>query len=375
MFRKELIFVDIINSYLIDSPSPSNLSYWWNFGSLLATCLIVQLITGVTLAMHYTPNIELAFSSVEHIMRDVNNGWIIRYAHANTASLFFIFIYLHIGKAMYYGSYRHPRILLWSIGVVILILLMGIGFLGYVLPWGSMSYWGATVITNLLSAIHMDIVEYIWGSFSVGNPTLNRFYSLHYLLPFVLTGLIVLHVIALHQHGSNNPMGVTGNFDRISFHPYYTFKDLVGFNWLFLFLSFLIFYAPNYLGHPDNYIPANPLVTPAHIQPEWYLLPYYAILRSIPSKLGGVVAMFSSLLILFILPFTDRSNIRSCSFRPFMRVLFWIFVLNFIILLWIGAEPVEEPLVEVGKYSTLLYFAHYLGLVPLVSVLENTVAD
>lgn len=321
--------------------------------------------------MHYTGSISMAFTSVEHIMRDVNNGWLIRYTHSNVASLFFILVYAHIGKGIYYGSYRKPRILLWSIGVIIFFLMMATAFLGYVLPWGQMSFWGATVITNFLSALHSDLVEFVWGGFSVGNATLNRFFSLHYLLPFILAGAAVLHLIALHQHGSNNPLGVTANADRISFHPYYTFKDLVGFNLFFLIFSLLIFYAPNLLGHPDNYIPANPLVTPTHIQPEWYFLSFYAILRSIPDKLGGVIAMLAAIVILFFLPLLDTSLIRSNAFRPLMKLFFWFLVGDFLLLGWIGAKPVEEPFIFLGQILTGYYFAYFLVFVPLIGLIEN----
>jgi len=377
MYLKTNPYLSIINSYIIDSPSPINLSYIWNYGSLLGLCLIIQIISGVTLAMHYTPEVNLAFLSVEHIMRDVNNGWILRYIHANAASLFFVCVYIHIAKAIYYGSYKEPRGMLWNIGVIIFLLMMATAFLGYVLPWGSMSYWGATVITNFFSALGPlgpDLVKLIWGGFSVDNATLNRFYSLHYLLPFILAAFAVLHLIALHQHGSNNPLGVSSNYDKISFHPYYIFKDLVGFNWFFLLLIILIFYYPNILGHPDNYIPANPLVTPTHIQPEWYFLPFYAILRSIPDKLGGVIAMFISIIILLSLPITDNSNTRSSSFRPFNKILFWFFVFNFFLLIWIGAKPVTEPFLTIGFYSTCFYFFFFL-FSPVLSFIENSVAD
>lgn len=326
----------IVNSYTIDSPQPSNLSYFWNFGSLLALCLILQILTGIFLAMHYTPNVELAFNSVEHIMRDVNSGWLIRYIHANVASFFFIFVYCHIGRALYYSGYKKPNILPYSIGVIILILMIGTGFLGYVLPYGQMSYWGATVITNLLSAIPVfghDLVELIWGGFSVSNATLNRFFSLHYLLPFVLAALAVVHLLTLHENGSSNPLGISANEDRLPFHPYFLFKDLVTIFLFFLILSIIVCFYPNLLGHSDNYIPANPMSTPSSIVPEWYLLPFYAILRSIPNKLLGVIAMFGSLLILLILPLTDFTRVRSSQFRPFMKVLFWSLVVDFGILL------------------------------------------
>jgi len=370
--------LSLVNSYMVDSPQPANISYLWNFGSLLGLCLIIQILTGIFLAMHYSPNVDLAFASVEHIMRDVNYGWAVRYAHANTASFFFICVYLHIARGLYYGSYRSPRTLLWSIGVIILVVMMATAFLGYVLPYGQMSLWGATVITNLLSAIPWighSLVEFIWGGFSVSNATLNRFFSLHYLLPFVLAALVVMHLIALHTHGSNNPLGITGNLDRIPFHPYFVFKDLVTVLFFILALSFFIFYAPNMLGHPDNYIMANPMQTPASIVPEWYLLPYYAILRSIPNKLLGVVAMFASLLILLAMPLLDTSRVRGSQFRPIMRFMFWVFSANFLILMWIGSQHPESPFLEIGQFSTFLYFAWFLLIVPLTGIIENTLMD
>jgi len=375
---KKNVLLRLLNSYLVDSPEPANISYLWNFGSLLGLCLIIQILTGVFLAMHYVPNIDLAFSSVEHIMRDVNNGWLIRYIHANVASFFFICVYAHIGRGLYYGSYKSPRVLLWSIGVIILILMIGTAFLGYVLPYGQMSLWGATVITNLLSAIPIfgpDLVELIWGGFSVSNATLNRFFSLHFLLPFLLAGLVLAHLIALHTHGSNNPNGINSNGDRFPFHPYFVFKDLVTIYLFLLALSIIVFYAPNALGHSDNYIPANPMSTPPSIVPEWYLLPYYAILRSIPNKLLGVIAMFGSLLILLILPLTDLSRIRGNQFRPAMKFAFWFFVVDFIILAWIGSQHPETPFVEIGQIATFFYFAFFLIIIPFIGIAENTLID
>jgi ubiquinol-cytochrome c reductase cytochrome b subunit len=349
-------FLSLVNSYVIDSPSPSNISYLWNYGSLLGVVLVIQIATGVTLAMHYTPNVDLAFISVEHIMRDVNYGWMLRYLHANGAAFFFIFIYIHMAKGLYYGSYKAPRVMLWSIGVIIFLLLIITGFLGYVLPYGQMSFWGATVITNLMSAIPWignDFVEFLWGGFSVGNPTLNRFFSLHYLLPFILAALVIMHLIALHEHGSNNPLGITSNVDRIRFHPYYSFKDLVGLFVFFFIFAYFVFFNPNFFGESDNYIPANPLVTPISIVPEFYLLPFYAILRSIPHKLLGVIGMVAAILILLVTPFLDTSRIRSMQFRPIMKFFFWLFVANFLILGWIGANHPESPLVEIGQVSTI----------------------
>jgi ubiquinol-cytochrome c reductase cytochrome b subunit len=375
---KTHVLLRLLNSYGVDSPQPANLSYLWNFGSLLATCLVIQILTGAFLAMHYTPNVDLAFNSVEHIMRDVNNGWLIRYTHANVASFFFIFVYMHIGRGLYYSSYKEPRVLVWSIGVIILVLMMAIAFLGYVLPYGQMSLWGATVITNLLSAIPIfgqDIVELIWGGFSVSNATLNRFFSLHYLLPFLLAALSVAHLIALHIHGSNNPNGVTSSGDRYAMHPYFIFKDLVTIFAFFLVLSIIVFFYPNLLGHSDNYIPADPMVTPASIVPEWYLLPYYAILRSIPNKLLGVLAMFGSLLILLVLPLTDLSRIRGNTFRPAMKIAFWVFVVDFFILMWIGSQHPNSPYVEIGQVATALYFSWFLIIVPIIGFAENSLLD
>lgn len=369
----------LVNSYLIDSPQPSNLSYLWNFGSLLAFCLIIQIITGVTLAMHYNPSVLEAFNSVEHIMRDVNNGWLIRYLHSNTASAFFFIVYLHIGKGLYYGSYRAPRTLVWTIGVVIFILMMATAFLGYVLPYGQMSLWGATVITNLMSAIPwvgQDIVEFLWGGFSVNNATLNRFFALHFVLPFVLAALALMHLIALHDSaGSGNPLGVSGNYDRLSFAPYFLFKDLITIFIFIIVLSVFVFFMPNVLGDSENYVVANPMQTPPAIVPEWYLLPFYAILRSIPNKLLGVIAMFSAILILLAMPYTDLSRSRGIQFRPLSKISFYIFVANFLILLVLGAKHVESPFIEFGQISTVIYFAHFLIIVPVVSLLENTLLE
>ena len=369
----------MVNSYVIDSPQPSNLSYLWNFGSLLAFCLVIQIVTGVTLAMHYNPNVLEAFNSVEHIMRDVNNGWLIRYLHSNTASAFFFLVYLHIGRGLYYGSYRSPRTLVWTIGTIIFILMMATAFLGYVLPYGQMSLWGATVITNLMSAIPwvgQDIVEFIWGGFSVNNATLNRFFSLHYVLPFVLAALALMHLIALHDSaGSGNPLGVSGNYDRLPFAPYYIFKDLITIFIFILVLSIFVFYMPNLLGDSENYVMANPMQTPPAIVPEWYLLPFYAILRSIPNKLLGVIAMFSALLILLIMPFTDMSRSRGIQFRPLSKIVFFIFVANFLILMLLGAKHVESPFIELGQISTVLYFLYFLIIVPLVSLFENSLVE
>ena len=369
----------LVNSYLIDASQPSNISYLWNFGSLLLVCLVIQIITGVTLAMHYSPNVLEAFNSIEHIMRDVNNGWLVRYLHSNTASAFFFLVYLHIGRGIYYGSYRAPRTLVWAIGTVILILMMATAFLGYVLPYGQMSLWGATVITNLVSAvpwIGQDIVEFLWGGFSVNNATLNRFFALHFVLPFVLVALVLMHLIVLHDTaGSSNPLGVSGNYDRITFAPYFLFKDLITI-FIFIFvLSLFVFFMPNYLGDSENYIMANPMQTPPAIVPEWYLLPFYAILRSIPNKLLGVIAMLLAILIILILPITDLGRSKGFQFRPLSKFMFWVFVINFLILMKLGACHVESPFIEFGQISTALYFSYFLIIVPTISLVENTLVD
>ncbi len=372
-------FLKMINSYVIDSPQPSNISYIWNFGSLLGFCLIIQIITGVTLAMHYNPNILEAFNSVEHIMRDVNNGWLIRYLHSNTASAFFFLVYLHIGRGLYYGSYKTPRTLVWTIGTIIFILMMATAFLGYVLPYGQMSLWGATVITNLMSAIPwvgQDIVEFIWGGFSVNNATLNRFFALHFVLPFVLAALVLMHLIALHDiAGSSNPLGISGNYDRLPFAPYFIFKDIITVFIFILVLSIFVFFMPNILGDSENYVMANPMQTPPAIVPEWYLLPFYAILRSIPNKLLGVIAMFSAILILLAMPYTDLSKSRGIQFKPLSKIAFFIFIGNFLILMQLGAKHVESPFIELGQISTVIYFSYFLIIVPLISLFENSLID
>ena len=369
----------LLNSYLIDSPQPSNINFLWNFGSLLAFCLAIQIFTGVTLAMHYNANVLDAFNSVEHIMRDVNNGWLLRYLHSNTASAFFFLVYLHIGRGLYYGSYKAPRTLVWTIGTVIFILMIATAFLGYVLPYGQMSLWGATVITSLMSAIPwvgQDIVEFLWGGFSVNNATLNRFFALHFVLPFVLAALVLMHLIALHDSaGSGNPLGVSGNYDRLPFAPYYIFKDLITLFIFILVLSMFVFFMPNLLGDSENYVMANAMQTPPAIVPEWYLLPFYAILRSIPNKLLGVIAMFSAILILLVMPFTDLSRSRGIQFKPLSKAAFFMFVGNFLILMELGAKHVESPFIEFGQISTLIYFAHFLIIVPLISLLENTLIE
>nr|YP_010946854.1 cytochrome b [Rhabdoblatta nigrovittata]WGO57611.1 cytochrome b [Rhabdoblatta nigrovittata] len=363
----------IINNALIDLPSPSNISSWWNFGSLLGLCLGMQIITGIFLAMHYCPNIELAFFSVNHICRDVNYGWLLRTLHANGASMFFVCIYLHIGRGMYYGSYKFIHT--WSVGVLILFLTMATAFMGYVLPWGQMSFWGATVITNLLSAIPymgIELVQWVWGGFAVDNATLNRFFTFHFLLPFIVTAMVMIHLLFLHQTGSNNPMGLNSNIDKIPFHPYFSIKDTFGFIILIMLLTILTLKEPYILGDPDNFTPANPLVTPIHIQPEWYFLFAYAILRSIPNKLGGVIALVLSIAILFIMPLYN-SNFRGIQFYPINQILFWIMVNTVILLTWIGARPVEDPYIITGQLLTILYFSYYIINPMITKTWENLI--
>jgi len=376
-WNKDYLF-SFIDSHIVDYPTPINLNYMWSFGSTAGICLVIQIITGIFLAMHYTPHVDLAFNSVEHIMRDVNNGWLIRYLHANGASMFFIVVYSHMFRGLYFGSYMHPRGLLWCSGVIIFLLMMATAFMGYVLPWGQMSFWGATVITNLFSAIPFvggAVVEWLWGGFSVDNATLNRFFSLHYLMPFIIAGLTIIHLSLLHKDGSNNPLGINTNIETVSFYPYFYVKDLLAFLGLILFFSFFVFYYPNALGHSDNYIPANPLVTPAHIVPEWYFLPFYAILRSIPDKLGGVAAMVCAILILLLLPVINTSNIRSTKFRPIFGLLYWFLAADFVLLGWIGQKPVESPYIEVGMIATFFYFCFLLFFVPLLGLIEKTLVD
>nr|ASY98273.1 cytochrome b [Orthodera ministralis] len=363
--RKTHPLIKISNNALMDLPTPSNISSWWNFGSLLGLCLGIQIMTGLFLAMHYSAHIDLAFSSVAHICRDVNYGWLLRTLHANGASMFFICIYLHIGRGMYYGSYKFY--FTWMTGVVILFLVMATAFMGYVLPWGQMSFWGATVITNLLSAIPylgIELVQWVWGGFAVDNATLNRFFTFHFVLPFIVAAAVMVHLLFLHQTGSNNPLGVNSNIDKIPFHPYFTFKDTLGFIILFMLLSILSLKEPYILGDPDNFIPANPLVTPVHIQPEWYFLFAYAILRSIPNKLGGVIALVMSIAILFFMPFTI-TNSRGLEYYPINQIMFWIMVMIVILLTWIGARPVEDPYILTGQILTVLYFLYYI-LNPLI---------
>nr|AEC33135.1 cytochrome b [Calyptocephallela gayi] len=370
--RKTHPVLKIVNNSLIDLPTPVNLSSWWNFGSLLGVCLITQIVTGLFLAMHYTADTSLAFSSVTHICRDVNYGWLLRNLHANGASFFFICIYSHIGRGVYYGSYLFKET--WNIGVVLLFLTMATAFVGYVLPWGQMSFWGATVITNLLSAapyIGNDLVQWIWGGFSVDNTTLTRFFTFHFILPFIIAAATMIHLLFLHQTGSSNPTGLDSNSDKIPFHPYYSYKDALGFAILLALLAMLSTFSPNLLGDPDNFTPANPLVTPPHIKPEWYFLFAYAILRSIPNKLGGVLALLLSILILFILPLTHTSHQRSLTFRPLTKLFSWAFTANAAILTWIGGMPVEDPFILIGQVSSGLYFLIFILLIPLMGMMEN----
>ncbi len=360
----------------VDYPTPKNLNYWWTFGGILTFCLVTQIITGIILAMHYTPHVDHAFNSVEHIMRNVNHGWLIRYIHANGASMFFLAVYIHIFRGMYYGSYKAPREVLWILGVIIYLLMMAAAFMGYVLPWGQMSLWGATVITNLFGAIPLvgdSIATWLWGGFSVDNPTLNRFFSLHYLIPFLIFGVVILHIWALHVPGNNNPVGISvkSEQDTVPFHPYYTVKDGFALVVFMILFSYFVFFAPNVLGHADNYIPANPLVTPAHIVPEWYLLPFYAILRAVPDKLGGVIAMVGAIFILFVLPWLDTSKIRSARYRPLFKQFFLIFVLNCLVLGYLGAMPAEGVYITLARICTIYYFAHFLIILPLLGLVEK----
>jgi quinol-cytochrome oxidoreductase complex cytochrome b subunit len=371
---KQQPIVQLINDHLVDYPTPSNLTLFWNYGFLAGMCLSVQLITGIALAMHYTPHIDLAFLSVEHIMRDVNNGWFLRYTHANGASMFFITVFIHIGRGLYYGSYMAPRGLVWSLGVLILLLMMATAFLGYVLVWGQMSFWAATVITNFFTAFPIvgdKIVTLLWGGFSVDNATLNRFFSLHYLLPFAIAGIVIIHMSAVHQDGSNNPLGIASNTDKISFFPYFFIKDTLSLVALLLFFSFFVYFSPNTLGHSDNYIPGNPMVTPEHIVPEWYFLPAYAILRSIPNKLLGVLALFAAILVLFVLPLVNTSEIRSTLYRPLHQKFFWLLVIDYILLGYLGQQAPETPFIEIGQMCSIYYFAYFLIIIPFLGKLES----
>nr|AER36121.1 cytochrome b [Thunnus orientalis] len=372
--RKTHPLLKIANDALVDLPTPSNISAWWNFGSLLGLCLISQILTGLFLAMHYTPDVESAFASVAHICRDVNFGWLIRNLHANGASFFFICIYFHIGRGLYYGSYLYKET--WNIGVVLLLLVMMTAFVGYVLPWGQMSFWGATVITNLLSAVPYvgtTLVEWIWGGFSVDNATLTRFFAFHFLFPFVIAAMTILHLLFLHETGSNNPIGLNSNADKISFHPYFSYKDLLGFVILLVALASLALFSPNLLGDPDNFTPANPMVTPPHIKPEWYFLFAYAILRPIPNKLGGVLALLASILVLMVVPFLHTTKQRTLTFRPVSQFLFWTLIADVAILTWIGGMPAEQPFIIIGQVASVLYFSLFLVFFPLAGWAENKI--
>ena len=362
--------------HLRDYQTPKNLNYFWNFGSILGVLLLVMIVTGLVLAMQYTPHVDMAFDSVERIMRDVNYGWLLRYIHSNGSSFFFIAIYIHTFRGMYYGSYKSPREILWILGVLTLVLLMVTAFVGYTLPWGQMSFWGATVITNLFSAIPFigdEIVTFIWGGYAVGNPTLNRFYVLHFLIPFIILAVVFVHLIALHKAKANNPLGVDSNKakDNLPFHPYYTVKDYFGFGVFFLVFFIFVFFLPNFFGEPDNYIPANPLVTPGHIVPEWYFLPFYAILRSVPDKLIGVILMFGAVFILFLLPWLDRHPVKSATFRPIYKQFFWLFVLDCFILGWIGSNPPVGHYIYIGRVATIFYFSFFIVILPLLTKFEK----
>ena len=367
----------VLREALVDHPTPRNLNYWWNFGSLAGITLVIMIVSGLLLSMHYVAHVDLAFDSVEHIMRDVNYGWLLRYIHSVGASMFFLIVYIHISRGLYYGSYKSPREVLWWLGIIIFFLMIIAAFLGYTLPWGQMSFWGATVITNLFSVIPLigdNIVTWLWGGFSIDNPTLNRFYSLHFLIPFIIVGVVFLHIVALHKVGSNNPTGIDLTFkkEKIPFHPYYTAKDFFGYGVFFIIFGIFVFFLPNFLGHPENYIPADPFVTPEHIIPEWYFLPFYAILRAIPFKLLGVLAMLGSILILFVLPWLDTCKVRSCRFRPIYKQFYWIFIFNFIVLGWVGSKVPEGHYLIISRICTAYYFTHFLIILPVLGMFEKT---
>ena len=367
----------VLKEALVDHPTPRNLNYWWNFGSLAGITLVIMIVSGLLLSMHYVAHVDLAFDSVEHIMRDVNYGWLLRYIHSVGSSMFFLIVYIHISRGLYYGSYKSPREVLWWLGIIIFFLMIITAFLGYTLPWGQMSFWGATVITNLFSAIPLigdNIVTWLWGGFSIDNPTLNRFYSLHFLIPFIIVGVVFLHIVALHKFGSNNPTGIdlTLKQEKIPFHPYYTVKDFFGYGVFFIIFGIFVFFLPNLLGHPENYIPADPFVTPEHIIPEWYFLPFYAILRAIPFKLLGVLAMLGSILILFVLPWLDTCKVRSCRFRPIYKQFYWIFIFNFIVLGWVGSKVPEGHYLIISRICTAYYFTHFLIILPILGMFEKT---
>ena len=369
--------LNLLDSHLIHYASPLNLTYAWSFGSLAGLCLVIQMLSGIFLAMHYSPNTDLAFTSIEYIMRDVNNGWFIRYMHANGASMFFVVVYLHIGRGLYYGSYITPRETLWCSGVILLLLMMATAFTGYVLPWGQMSFWGATVITNMVTAIPVagkSVVQWLWGGYTVSNPTLNRFFSIHFLLPFIMAGLTIFHLALLHKNGSNNPIGCDSNTDKITFYPYFLAKDVFAFCCFLIFFALFLFYFPNVLNHSDNYIKANPLETPAHVVPDWYFLPYYAILRSIPHKTSGILAMLGSILVLLVIPFINTSELRSTTYRPFFKICFWVFLIDFIILTWVGQKPVRDDFILLGQFATVYYFIFFLFLIPISGKIEYKLA-
>ena len=375
--ERRLPIAGLVHSSFVVFPVPKNLNYWWTFGAIASIMLVVQIVSGIVLVMHYTPHVDLAFASVEHIMRDVNYGWLIRYMHSNGASMFFVAVFVHMARGMYYGSYKEPREVVWILGVILFVLMMATGFMGYVLPWGQMSFWGATVITNLFSALPFigePLVQWLWGGFSVDNATLNRFFSLHYLLPFMIAAVVGLHIWAFHEAGNNNPTGIEpkSNQDTVPFTPYYTIKDLYAIVVFLIFFAWFIFYLPNYLGHADNYQMADALVTPTHIVPEWYYLPFYAILRAVPDKLGGVMAMFGAIVILAFLPWLDTSRVRSARFRPIFRICFWIFIANAIFLGWLGGKPAEGVFVILSRVCTVYYFAHFILILPFLGIFERT---